>query len=75
MPGDFTPIAIVGNTPLALVVSPQKVSATNSREFIAQLKAKPDGYNFGSGGSGTILHLAAEMFPDEAQVNARHIPY
>ena len=75
MPGDFTPIAIVGSTPMVLVVNPQKISATNSRELIALLKAKPDGYNFGSGGNGTILHLAGEMFLDEAKVGARHIPY
>ena len=75
MPGDFTPIAIVGSTPMVLVVNPQKVSAANSRDFIAQLKARPEGYNFGSGGNGTILHLAAEMFLDEAKVTARHIPY
>ncbi len=75
MPGDFTPIAVVGSTPMVLVVNPQKVSATNSREFIAALKGKPDGYNFGSGGTGTILHLAGEMFLDEANAKARHIPY
>lgn len=75
MPGDFTPVAIIGSTPMVLVVNPQKVNATNSRELIAQLKAKPDSYNFGSGGNGTILHLAAEMFLDEAGVKARHIPY
>lgn len=75
MPGDFTPIAVVGSTPMVLVVNPQKVAATNSREFIAALKAKPDGYNFGSGGTGTILHLAGEMFLDEAGTKARHIPY
>ena len=75
MPGDFTPIAVVGSTPMVLVVNPQRMSATNSREFIALLKAKPDGYNFGSGGNGTILHLTAEMFLDEAKVKARHIPY
>ena len=75
MPGDFTPIAVVGATPLVLVANPQKVAANSSREFIAALKAKPDGYNFGSGGTGTILHLAAEMFVDEAGVKARHIPY
>jgi tripartite-type tricarboxylate transporter receptor subunit TctC len=75
MPGDFTPIAVVGSTPMVLVVNPQKVMATNSREFIAALKAKPEGYNFGSGGTGTILHLAGEMFIDEAGVKARHIPY
>ena len=75
MPGDFTPIAVVGATPLVLVANPQKVTANNSRDFIAALRAKPDGYNFGSGGTGTILHLAAEMFVDEAGVKARHIPY
>jgi tripartite-type tricarboxylate transporter receptor subunit TctC len=75
MPGDFTPIAIVGSTPMVLVANPQKVAAASSRDFIALLKAKPDGYNFGSGGTGTILHLAAEMFIDEANVTARHIPY
>ena len=75
MPGDFTPIALVGATPLVLVANPQRVPATSGREFIAALKAKPDGFNFGSGGTGTILHLAAEMFVDEAGVKARHIPY
>ena len=31
--------------------------------------------NYGSGGNGTILHLAAEMFLEEAHVKAKHIPY
>lgn len=75
MPGDFTAIAVVGSTPMVLVANPHKVPAGNSREFVAALKAKPGEFNFGSGGSGTILHLAAEMFLDEAQVQARHIPY
>ena len=75
MPGDFTPIALLGSTPLVLVANPQRVPASSGREFIAALKAKPDGFNFGSGGTGTILHLAAEMFVDEAGVKARHIPY
>lgn len=75
MPGDFTPIAMLGSTPVVLVVNPQKVAANNSREFIALLKSRPDALNFASGGTGTILHLAAEMFLDEAKVSARHIPY
>lgn len=75
MPGDFTPIAIVGSTPMVLVANPGKVAAANGREFIALLKSKPDNFTFGSGGTGTILHLAAEMFVDEAGVKARHIPY
>lgn len=75
METDFTPISTVGSTPLVMVVNPQKISATNSRELIALLKAKPDTYNFASSGTGTILHLATEMFLEQAGVKARHIPY
>ena len=72
---DITPITVIGSTPLVLVVNPAKVSATNVKELVALLKAKPDAYNYASSGNGTILHLAAEMFLDEAQVRAKHIPY
>ncbi len=74
MPGDFTPIAVVGATPVVLVVNP-KVPANNSKELIALLKAKGAEMNFASGGNGTILHLATEMFLDEAGVKASHVPY
>ena len=75
MPGDFTPIAVVGATPMVLVVNPAKVAATNSREFIALLKSKPGTFNFASGGNGTILHLATELYLDAAGATAKHIPY
>jgi tripartite-type tricarboxylate transporter receptor subunit TctC len=75
MPGDFTPIAVVGATPMVLVVNPQKVAANNAREFFQLLKDKPGTYNFGSGGNGTILHLASELVLDAAGAKARHIPY
>lgn len=74
MPGDFTPIAIVGSTPIVLVAN-KNVAANNSKEFVALLKSKPGQMNFGSGGNGTILHLAGEMFLDEAGATAKHIPY
>jgi tripartite-type tricarboxylate transporter receptor subunit TctC len=72
---DITPIAVIGTTPIVLVVNPAKVSARNAQELIALLKAKPGVYNYGSSGNGTILHLAAEMFLDEAGVKATHVPY
>jgi tripartite-type tricarboxylate transporter receptor subunit TctC len=75
MPGDFTPIAVVGATPMVLVVNPSRVAATNAREFFALLKAKPATYNFGSGGNGTILHLAGELVLEAGGATARHIPY
>jgi len=75
MPGDFTPIAVVGATPMVLVVNPAKVSASNAREFFALLKGKPGQFNFGSGGNGTILHLASELVLEAGGATARHIPY
>ena len=72
---DITPIAIMGSTPMVLVVNPTKVAATTAQELIALLKAKPNGYNYASSGNGTILHLATAMFLDEAGVQAQHVPY
>ena len=74
MLGDFTPIAVMGYTPVVLVVN-AKVPAGNAKEFVALLKDRKGEMNYASGGNGTILHLAAEMFLDEAGVKARHIPY
>jgi tripartite-type tricarboxylate transporter receptor subunit TctC len=74
MPGDFTPIGVIGQTPVVLVVNP-KVPASNAKELIALLKSKGGEMNYGSGGNGTILHLATAMFLDEAGVQAKHIPY
>ncbi len=74
MPGDFTPISVVGYTPVVLVVN-SKVPAKDAKEFIALLKSKNGDMTYASGGNGTILHLAAAMFLDEAKVSARHIPY
>ena len=74
MPGDFTPIAVVGFTPVVLVVN-AKVPAKDAKEFIALLKARNGDMTYASGGNGTILHLASAMFLDEAKVSARHIPY
>jgi len=74
MPGDFTPIAVIGYTPVVLVVN-AKVPAKDAKEFIALLKSRNGDMTYASGGNGTILHLASAMFLDEAKVAARHIPY
>ncbi|NVM91163.1 tripartite-type tricarboxylate transporter receptor subunit TctC [Variovorax sp. SG517] len=71
---DITPISVVGATPLVLLANP-KLPAKNVPELVALLRAKPGAYNYASSGNGTILHLAGEMFMDEAGVKARHIPY
>jgi tripartite-type tricarboxylate transporter receptor subunit TctC len=72
---DITPITVIGGSPFVLLVNPAKVPAKNAKELQAFLAAKPDTYNYGSSGNGTIIHLAAEMFIDAAGVKVRHIPY
>jgi tripartite-type tricarboxylate transporter receptor subunit TctC len=71
---DITPIAIIGATPLVLVVNP-KVPANNMKELVALFKANPGKYNYASSGNGTILHLAPEMFKDVTGTFSTHIPY
>ena len=71
---DITPIAIIGTTPIVVVVN-AKVPANNAQELVALLKARNGQLNYGSSGNGTILHLAAELFVDEAGAKANHIPY
>ena len=71
---DITPITVIGTTPLIIVVNP-KVPASNVKELVAFLKAKPGAYNYASSGNGTIIHLAGEMFVEEAGVEVRHVPY
>ncbi len=71
---DITPIAVIGATPMILVVNP-KVPAKTLREFAALLLANPGQYNYASSGNGTILHLAAEMFKAVSGSFSTHIPY
>ena len=71
---DITPIAVIGATPMILVINPQ-LPAQNLKEFAALLAANPGKYNFASSGNGTILHLAAEMFKEASGTFSTHVPY
>lgn len=72
---DVTPIAMIGWVPFLLLVNPNRTTARNVPDFVAQLRAQPDRYNFGSSGTGTIIHLISKLFMDAAKVDVRHIPY
>jgi tripartite-type tricarboxylate transporter receptor subunit TctC len=72
---DITPISVVGGSPFVLVVNPAKVPAKNVKEMQTLLKAKPGGFNMGSSGNGTIIHLAGEMYVDALGVQVQHVPY
>jgi tripartite-type tricarboxylate transporter receptor subunit TctC len=71
---DLTPVALVMVVPNVLVVGPS-VTAKDVRELVAQMKAKPDAFNYASSGAGSTQHLAGEAFKSVAHVQMTHIPY
>jgi tripartite-type tricarboxylate transporter receptor subunit TctC len=71
---DVSPIVLVGASGFAIVAHPS-VNVTNTRELIAYDKANPGKLNYGSGGSGTSAHLAAELFNQKAGTRLTHVPY
>ena len=71
---DLIPVALVVVVPNVLVVGPN-VPANNVRDLIVLMKAKPDGFSYGSSGVGSTQHLAGEAFNLAAGTKAVHVPY
>ena len=71
---DFAPITRLAAAPL-LVVGPTTLAAADMKEVITLAKANPNKLSFGSPGSGTLGHLAGEMFVSQAKIKAVHVPY
>lgn len=71
---DLIPVALIVVVPNVLVVGPN-VPANNVRDLIVMMKAKPDGFSYGSSGVGSTQHLAGEAFNLAAGTKAVHVPY
>jgi len=71
---DLAPISLIGSVPNALIVPPS-LPVNSVRELIAMAKAQPGKLNYASSGTGTSLHLAAELFRLTAGLDMQHIPY
>ena len=71
---DLEPVALVGYSPLILVVQPQ-FEAKTVKDIVDMAKAAPDKLTFASAGTGTSGHLAAEIFKQVTGIQALHVPY
>jgi tripartite-type tricarboxylate transporter receptor subunit TctC len=71
---DSTAIAVVGQEPIILSVSPS-LPVKTLPEFIAYAKANPGTLSMASPGQGTIPHIAGELFKLMAGVDMVHVPY
>jgi len=71
---DIAPVASIASGPLVLVVHPS-FPARTVPEFIAYAKANPGKISFGSASTGTVAHMAGELFKVVAGINMVHVPY
>jgi tripartite-type tricarboxylate transporter receptor subunit TctC len=71
---DAAPVASIATIPLIMEVNPA-VPVKTIPEFIAYAKANPGKINMGSGGVGSPLHVAGELFKMMAGVDLVHVPY
>ena len=71
---DITPVIQLSQGPFVVAVHPS-VPANNLKELIELSRRQPDKLSYASAGSGSITHLASELFLDMAKIKVVHIPY
>lgn len=71
---DFTPITNVVRTDGA-IVSSASTPFNTVQELVRFAKENPGKVNYASVGIGSIPHLTAEMFAQQAGINMLHVPY
>jgi tripartite-type tricarboxylate transporter receptor subunit TctC len=71
---DFAPVSLAAIAPNLLVVHPS-LPVRSVKDLVALALARPGELQFSSVGSGSIQHIAGEMFKLQAKVNMLHVPY
>ena len=71
---DLEPVALVAEVPLILQVHPS-LPARTLRDLIEHAKDNPGKLNYGSPSTGTIPHLAMEIFARAAGLTMVHVPF
>lgn len=71
---DLQPLAQVATSNSVLVV-PNSAPFTDFKDFIAQVKANPHKYNYGSYGVGTSSHIQGSLLNLQAGTDLIHVPY
>jgi len=71
---DIAPVAGIMRFPLVMQVNPSFPAKTVT-EFIAYARSNPGKVSYGSGGVGSSLYLASELFKMMTGVEMMHVPY
>jgi tripartite-type tricarboxylate transporter receptor subunit TctC len=71
---DIAPVVLVERTPLILTVGPT-FKVTTLKQLIAEARANPGKYGFGSSGVGGAHHLSGEILRQTTGIDIVHVPY
>jgi tripartite-type tricarboxylate transporter receptor subunit TctC len=71
---DFAPVSLVGMVSNVLVV-PTSSRFNSVAQVIAELKANPDNFTYGTAGAGTSQHLSGQLFQSITGTKLRQIVY
>src|SRR5262245_20412636 len=71
---DFTPVAFLGETPIALTVR-KDLPVNNLKEFVDYAKKNESKMQFGSAGAGSATHLGCVVLNSVMGTNIVHVPY
>jgi tripartite-type tricarboxylate transporter receptor subunit TctC len=71
---DFTPITLLAKAPNVLVASPS-LKVKGVADLLAYAKLQKAPLAFASPGVGSGLHLAGELFKQQAGIELMHVPY
>ena len=70
---DFDYIAVLGGAPIAFAVGPSMPKTLKTLAIAA--RHNPGKYNYGSPGTGTLMHVSVERFKQQTGAPMMHIPY
>jgi tripartite-type tricarboxylate transporter receptor subunit TctC len=71
---DIAPVSGIARVPNVMELHPS-IPAKTLPEFVAYAKANPGKISYASAGTGTLLHVAGELFKMLAGIEMVHVPY
>lgn len=71
---DLVPVSMIAKLPL-VVVARKDAPYSTMKDLEAAARAARDPLTFSSGGTGTVAHLAGELFALRTGIKLQHVPY
>jgi len=71
---DLKTVAVIAESPSVLLVH-ESVPAKSVQELLALARKQPGKLTYASAGTGSAMHMAAELFKHMANVDLVHVPY